>query len=97
MFQVRRLLRQRRLKEEFMKTKQQTVADLATSMLQPLSAVADAAHELRNRIAPDVVPVGRHGHRIAEARSALAIATADLATTTAKFHRVYELLRAIED
>jgi hypothetical protein len=92
---ISRLFRHRRLKEEFMETKQQTAADLATSMLQPLSAVADAAHELRNRIAPDVVPVGEHSHRIAEARVALAIATADLATTTAKFHRVSELLRGI--
>jgi hypothetical protein len=78
---------------ERLEMKELSISELATQLPQTLSAVADAAHELRNRIAPDAIQIGTHGHRIAEARVALAIASADLATTTAKFHRVAELLR----
>jgi hypothetical protein len=76
---------------------QQTIVDLAASLPQPLERVAAAAHELRKRIAPDVIPLGKHSHRIGEARTALAIATADLAATTAKFQRVSELLRGLDN
>jgi hypothetical protein len=76
---------------------EQTVADVSASLLQPLEDVSNAAHQLANLIKPDVIPSGKHSHRIGEARVALAIATADLAATTAKFHRVSELLKSIED
>jgi hypothetical protein len=77
------------------KQAEQTIADLAASLTQPLEQVTAAAHELRNRIAPDVIPMERHAHLIGEARTALAAASADLSTTTAKFHRVSELLKGL--
>jgi hypothetical protein len=75
----------------------ETISALAARLPLPLEQVTAAAHELRQRIAPDAIPMGKHSHRIGEARTALAIATADLSTTAAKFHRVSELLRVIED
>jgi hypothetical protein len=71
---------------------EQTIAALAASMLQPLELVTAAAHELRNRITPDAIP---SSHRIAEARTALALASNTLSVATAQFLRVAELLKGI--
>jgi hypothetical protein len=72
-----------------------SIYQLAASFEGPLAGVIDRSQRLANLIKPDVIPTGKHTHRIAEARGALAIATADLAATTAKFHRVAELLKGL--
>jgi hypothetical protein len=71
------------------------IAELAASIPQQLAPAIHAAHELGQCTTPDAIGSDRHTNRIAEARGALALATATLSEAVNQFRRVTELLKGV--
>jgi hypothetical protein len=77
------------------KQTEQTMSDLAASLTQPLEQVVTAAHELRNRIAPDVIASGSSTYRLGEVRRELELASGHVSNAVIAFKRVAELTKGL--